>query len=98
MPLVIAAFAFFGLIAYSIRRTLTSAPTARAIIDGVPFYGEGGNGRFFVFNNLAELPSSAMELDRSYTRAEDHYWIWITNHWADDIQGQKLAERAREYG
>lgn len=98
MPLAIAALAFIGLIALSIRRTLTTAPTARAIIDGIPFYGEGGNGRFFVYPNMTLLPTVATEYDRAYTRAESHYWIRIGNHWADDIQGQRLAERAIEYG
>lgn len=98
MPIVIGAVVIIAYFAYSIRRTLTSAPTARAIIDGIPFYGDGGNGRFYVYNNIASLPSAAVEGDRAYTRTEDHYWIWVGRHWADDIIGANLAERARRYG
>lgn len=80
---------------------MTEVPTARAVIAGVPFYGEGGNGIFLVFPSRALLPPIATSGTRAYTIGEDDYVIFIApdsgigGHWADDVRGQQLAEKAR---
>lgn len=104
MPLVLGAVAIVAYLAWQIRRTLTTAPEPRIIQGGVPFYGEGGNGVFLVVPARAILPPLAQPLTRAYAMAEDDYVIYITadagllGHWADDVRGQELAERARKYG
>lgn len=80
---------------------MTEVPTARAVIAGVPFYGEGGNGIFLVFPSRALLPPIATSGTRAYALAEDDYVIFIApdsgigGHWADDVRGQQIAEKAR---
>lgn len=104
MPLVLAGVAaVVAYFAWQIRRTLTTAPEPRIVQFGVPFYGEGGNGVFLVVPTRTVLPPIAQPLTRAYAHAEDKYLIFIGpdagfgGHWADDVRGQELAERARKY-